>query len=511
MNRVIGLTLVIIIVFWGVVAYESFSTSLSSKELYSLFVQVATIIFSINIVLVIITLIRENRDPRTSIAWLQLLILLPVQGFILYLIFGINWRKRKMFAAKATLDANNLKKRLSGFLPTFESMQANKHSVIEKKIISLMLNNNAANLTQYNQVKTFFSAKQAIDETFETIKKAKHHIHIMFFRIANDEIGYKLQKLLIQKARQGVKVRLIYDDVGCFDMKKSYRKAMAENSIEIYPFYPVTLRFFANRVNYRNHRKIVIIDGKIAFTGGVNIGDKYMNKSPYFGFWRDTQIKIEGEAVYDLQQVFLQDWVFASQKTPDLHWLFPKHYIKNLLPMQTITSGPDAIWENIMQFYFTAINSATKFIWITTPYLVLDESLTMALKTASLSGVDVRIIIPSKPDHKIVFYGTRSYFEELLRAGIRLYEYEKGFIHAKTMLVDSKISSIGTANLDIRSFKLNFEVNTVIYDEHYGKDLYKQFEKDFENSTEVLWIVWQKRKRLQKFAESFARLLSPVL
>ncbi len=514
MKRAIIVILILLLIALAIGYYRISleSEMIQNKIWYNISIAI-NVIFVLTIISVIYTIIRDNNDPIITIAWLQILVFLPIVGFILYILFGINHRKRKMFRNKAILDVRRLK-RIAPFV--FQQELSNDEKIKmdklrESRIVKMLYNNNNAHLTLNNRINTYFSGKATNEAIFEHLAKAKHHIHMEYFSINDDQTGRILQKIFIEKAKQGVEVRLIYDAVGCWRLQKSFLQPLADCGVQTIPFLPVTLPVFSSKLNYRNHRKIIIIDGVVGFLGGVNIADKYMGEDKYFGHWRDTHVKLEGDVVYSLQKSFLVDWKFLTKEKLKLECYFPKHNISNLLPMQIVASGPDSSWENIMQAYFSAIAGAKEKIYITSPYLVLNESLLIALKTAALSGLDVRIILPGRPDHKIVFYGTRSYYEELLEAGVRIYQYNAGFIHAKVILVDNLFVSIGSANMDIRSFKQNFEINSIIYDSAYFKILENYFMDDINNSYEIILEEFKKRKSSAKVFESFSRLVSPLL
>ena len=294
---------------------------------------------------------------------------------------------------------------------------------------------------------------------------------------------------------------------------KAYFKKMETVGIEVRPFFPVVLPFISSKSNYRNHRKIVVIDGTVAFTGGINVGDEYMGKDKMFGFWRDTHLLVRGEAVSELQLIFLQDWYYMTGER-----LFTPYYMKPLEVMeeatggvQIIASGPDEPHETMKSLYFGLITEARSSVYIASPYLIPDEDLMTALKTAAMSGIDVRILLPSFPDHKVVFYASRSYFDDLLLAGVKIYEYNKGFMHSKVIVVDDAIATIGTANMDLRSFHLNFEVNAFLYGTNSVHELTRDFYEDFSNSSQVERSVFIQRSFSQRLIESISRLFSPLL
>ncbi len=482
----------------------------SAGELFNIFLKISNSFFFIIILSVIFLILKENKSPTTTLAWIQIMIFLPFVGFILYLIFGINYRKRKIFSIKQKEDLIELEKLYRFSSIDYSESKNYAHSEF-LRIIKLAENNANSELNLNNEITVFFNGKDTIDALLESLEKATHYIHLEYFSISNDEIGNRLKNILIKKSLEGVKIKLIYDAVGSWRLGKSYINELERNSIEVKAFLPVKIPILSSKLNYRNHRKIVIIDGKIGFIGGVNIGDKYYGKSKYYGYWRDSHLKIEGDAVHSIQRAFLINWLFLDGKTDHLANYFPSHNITNKVPVQIISSGADSNWENIMQAYFSSINIAKQYIYIQTPYLVPNESMLTALKTASLSGVDVRIIVPSFPDHKIVFYGSRSYFDELLEAKIKIYEYQKGFIHSKTLIVDDKFVSIGSANMDIRSFEENFEINSLIYDETFAKKIHHQFELDFLDSKKISIEEISKKNIFVKSSESISRLVSPLL
>ena len=471
-------------------------------------------IFTLYTVFIGVLIFMENKNPSKTIAWLLILFLVPVIGFIFYLFLGQNVRKKNLFRKKRGRDFVCLEHVASIQKDAIKDKNLfhEDESCVKKRLISLILNSAKSPFTINNRTKVLTNGKETFDEIIEALNRAKFHIHLEYFIIKNDQIGNKIKDILIDKARQGIKVRVIYDSVGSWKLGKKFLNELREAGVEIHGFLPVFLPVLSRELNYRNHRKIIVIDGSIGFIGGINIGDEYLGKNPYLGFWRDTHLKIEGEAVYGLQNIFMMDWIFVTKERLEFNELyFPKlnHYGEQLI--QITASGPDSDWESIMQAYFSIIAASEERIWINTPYLVPDESVMMALKTAALSGVDVRIIIPNKPDHRTVFWASMANIEELLKAGVKIYKYTKGFIHAKILLVDGAIASIGTANLDIRSFQLNFEVNAFIYDKETVLRLEGDFLIDLKDSREVLLEEHLQRPLIEKIKESTGRLFSPLL
>lgn len=467
-----------------------------------------------------ILLVLENRNPAKTLAWLLVLALIPIFGFVLYLIFGQKYRKHKRLQSKSLPEefsealriyASTYAKRTGELLLDGESPAKQGHLLSnQKKWIRLLLANSNAPVTENNRIEVFQNGNEAFQSIIQALENSRHHIHFEFYILKDDQIGREIQQILIRKAKEGVKVRVMYDGMGSRKLKKSFLAAMQQAGIEIATFLPVYFPWLTSRINFRNHRKIIVIDGKIGFTGGLNVGDEYLGKGP-LGYWRDTHLKIEGDAVHYLQLIFLKDWYVAYNQYVSEAEYFPKQDSCQQHLMQIAASGPDADWEAIWQAHFSLIASAQKRIYIISPYLIPDESILMALKTAALSGLDVRMILPKKPEYLIVFYATRSYYEDLLNAGVRIYEYQKGFIHSKVLLVDSSVASVGTANLDVRSFQFNFEVNAVMYDTELVSDLERVFRQDLLDSRELLTEDYARRPFHEKLFESAARLLSPLL
>ncbi|MCT4607228.1 MAG: cardiolipin synthase [Marinisporobacter sp.] len=471
-------------------------------------------VFSIYTLFIAIIIFMENKNPSKTISWLLVLVLVPIVGFIFYLFMGQNVRKKKIFKKKRTRDFPFFDQvaKIQREAIKDQALFENDESFVKRRLISLILNNSKSPFTVNNHLKVLTNGNETFSSIIASLKLAKHHIHLEYFIIKDDSIGSVIKKILIQKAQSGVIVRVIYDSVGSWQLSKNYLSEMKDAGVHIYGFSPVVFPILSRKLNYRNHRKIIVIDGKIGFLGGLNIGDEYLGKDPHLGFWRDSHLKVEGEAVYGLQNIFLMDWLFTAKEEIGFHPnYFPKlsYYGEQLI--QIAASGPDSDWESIMQAYFSIISSAENRIWINTPYFVPGESIMMALKTAALSGVDVRIILPHKPDHKTVYWASMSNVEELLEAGVKIYLYTKGFIHSKIMVVDGVAASIGTANFDIRSFQINFEVNAFIYDEKIVSGMEKNFLVDINDSKELKLEEYSKRSLINKIKESAARLFSPLL
>lgn len=467
----------------------------------------------LNLIFALLIIFFERRNPSATWAWLMVLILIPGIGFILYLLLGQDLSRRKMFNLKTEEDRFHKKLLIQGKQLSEDTMEFyDKEMVKYKDMVYMHLTNSQSVFTQDNKVEIYTNGHDKFAALLNSIEKAQHHIHIIYYIIKNDKIGNKVINALTKKAAEGVEVRLLYDAMGCRSLPSHFFDKLKNAGGKVACFFPSLLPLINIRVNYRNHRKIVVVDGKEAFVGGFNIGDEYLGKNKRFGYWRDTHIKIIGSAVASLQQRFLLDWRYASQEkiTFDKDY-FPQVISDGKIGIQIVSSGPDSEWEQIKNGYLKMIQSAKKNIYIQTPYFIPDESILEALKIASLSGVDVRIMVPNKPDHPFVYWASLSYIGELLKTGVRSYTYDKGFIHSKVMTVDGNVSSVGTANMDVRSFKLNFEVNAFIYDNNISKSLEDIFEKDIHDCTEITKDLYAKRSLYIKFKESISRLLSPVL
>ena len=377
---------------------------------------------------------------------------------------------------------------------------------------ALLLNNNKSLLTTNNRLEVLNDGSETFASLIDALRKAESFIHLEYYIFENDELGGKIADILKEKARSGVEVRFIYDDVGSWNLKRSFIRSLRDAGVQVHCFMPVVFPWLTSKINYRNHRKIVVIDGKVGYTGGLNIADRYLRGTKH-GPWRDTHLKIEGTAVNMLQLTFLADWYFATGiqlKDKDKYLMVSDDSVGDTA-VQIATSGPDSDWATIMQAYFAAITKATDHIYISTPYFMPGESLLTALKVAALSGIDVRIMLPSRSDSKIVYWASRSYIAELLEAKIKVYLYNKGFNHSKIITIDNRFSSIGTANMDNRSFEDNFEVTAMIYDRNMTDRLESRFLADLDGCTRLTYRRWATRSRTDMFKESVARLFSPLL
>jgi cardiolipin synthase len=471
-------------------------------------------LYIITIAFTIILVIQQRGDPMKTIAWLMVVTFAPFLGIVLYFYFGKNYRKEKIFSRKELSDSKQIKL-LAKFQPSNKADKTywpNEAVASKTHIMRMLYNSDKVLLTEHNNVKILVNGEATFDAIIAGLEQARSHIHLEYYIIEDDSIGNEIRRILIRKAKEGVEVRLIYDDIGCWSLSGEYIQSMRNAGVWAYPFMAVRFPYFTNKINYRNHRKIIVIDGKTGFVGGLNIADRYISGDEELGPWRDTHLKIEGEAVYSLQSVFLLDWYFVSKR--NIHnqdKYFPPIEITDRHLMQIVASGPDSDWASIMQTFFSAIATAQSYIYISTPYFLPNESILTALRTAALSGVDVRLLLPMHSDSRLVLWSSFSYIGQLLDAGIKVYLYQKGFPHSKLMMVDDVFCSIGTANMDIRSFDQNFEVNALIYDQRLTMAMRNIFMNDIKGLAYIDAVQWEQRNRLVVLRESVARLFSPLL
>ncbi len=469
----------------------------------------------LNIFLAITLIFLERRDPTTTWAWLLVLFFIPVFGFFIYLLLGRQLREKHLFRWEGRSKIG-IEKLIDYQIEAIEEDTLEfrlDDTAHYQDMIYLHLRNNHAVLTQDNDVQVFNDGEAKFEALLHDLEHAKDHIHFQYYILRLDHLGTRILDVLVRKAKQGVKVRVLFDDIGSRGLRKKHLRELTEHGGEVEAFFPSTMPLINPRLNYRNHRKIVVIDGRIGYVGGFNVGDEYLGLNSKFGYWRDTHLRIEGSAVHPLQTRFILDWNQASKKhnIEYAERYFPAIPRKGSVGMQIVSSGPDSEWEQIKDGYLKMIFIAKKYIYIQTPYFIPDISFLDALRIACLSGIDVRIMIPNKPDHMFVYWATYSNIGKLLKAGAKVYIYENGFLHTKQIVVDDELSTVGTANIDVRSFKLNFEINAFIYDREKSHELAELFEQDMQLSTELTYEAYLQRSRMIKIKESISRLLSPIL
>lgn len=469
----------------------------------------------INIILSIIIIFFQRRNPTTVWTWLLVLYFIPIAGFFLYLMLGQDYRKSKMFRVKEIegevkyairrQEESIYRKKLRLKDPEMERYRS---------LILYNLNSAEAVITDNNDVRVYTDGKEKFRALINEMEHAERYIHLQYYIIRNDELWKEIEEVLIRKVHQGVEVRVLFDAMGCRGMRNRDWDRLEKEGIEVAEFFPALLGQLQLRINYRNHRKIAVIDGRIGFVGGFNIGKEYLGLNPRFGYWRDTHICIEGSAVTSLAVRFVLDWNYATRENLFLedHLFEIPTYVRNgRVPLQIVSSGPDSANPVIRDNYLRLINKARHHIYIQTPYFVPDEAILSSLKIAARSGIDVRIMVPCKPDHPLVYWATYSYLGEMIAEGARCYTYDNGFLHAKTLTVDGQVTCMGTANMDIRSFQLNFEVNATIYNERTTRIMEEAFLNDIRECTLVNRKKYDDRNMGIRIREQFSRLFSPLL
>ncbi|KAB3530280.1 cardiolipin synthase [Alkaliphilus serpentinus] len=381
---------------------------------------------------------------------------------------------------------------------------------LQTGISTLIEGNTGIPLTYYNEVKVLADGVAVIDEMIETLSKAEDHIHVEYFIIRDDQIGNKFKDVLIKKAKEGVKVRLIYDGLGSRSIEPKFKRKLMKNGVEIGVFNGSIMSAIRGKLNHRNHRKIVVVDGKIGYIGGFNIGDEYLGRDDNIGKWKDLHIKVHGEVVNWAQKIFLGDWYYITKEAVVDKSYFPENQIEKRLPCQMITSGFDTHWNEISQLYFSMIAGAQEKVYIATPYLILNDSLIKALQTAAMRGVEVKLIIPKKPDLFLVGWANESFFNILLKAKVDIYMHKDGFVHSKVLLTDNQIVSIGSANLNTRSLFLDYEANAVIYDEGVAGEVEKIFKEYIDKSERVTYEEYKNPPLLKRLKLWIGKLIIPL-
>lgn len=466
------------------------------------------------------SMIMRRQDPVKTLSWVTVLILLPYFGLVLYFFFGMHYRKRRLYSFKG--DAEYRYRKETSALQR-DYLQRNPDILGElqpyQKIIFQNLRNSYTIVEENSTIEFFFTGKEALDSMYSAIAGARSHIHLQSYIFEHDRTGRRFAALLKEKASQGVEVRVIYDGVGSISLKKDFVREMEAAGVEMLCFAKVTFPMPTSKVNYRNHRKILVVDGNVGFLGGVNIADRYYYGNE-LGEWHDTHMKVTGETVFSLQTSFFLDRYFIlNRKIRRRKKYYPQLDIQKVgeeqtgskIAVQTVVCGPDSNWASIMQCYFSAITLARKHIYIVSPYFTPNESILNAIKIAALGNIDVRIMLPDKSDTLLAHYSTMSYVSELLEAGVKIYLFKKGFNHSKVVSIDGEVSIVGSANMDMRSFEHNFEILSVIYDKECAGVIEERFLSEASACIQLSRHKWGKRDKRQKVAESIARLCSPLL
>ena len=451
---------------------------------------------------IVLSIILYGAKPTKSLAWLLAIFALPVGGIIFYLLLGRNRRKRKLI---------RLKKNMFSKLPWPNTAQKNVFNGRYSKLMTLCYKSSHFPPTSNNELLLLKDGRTTFEAIFYALENATIQIHIQYYIFEDGELAIKLFELFKKKIGEGVVIRLIYDGIGSFSLSKNYLNQLVEIGVEVYSFLPFKFGRYFSSLNYRNHRKIIVVDGAIAFTGGINISDKYLKGQVGLGKWHDMHLRLEGPSAKQLDQVFMTDWYLVSTKLLQPLELSPRNLdsVSNEL-VQIVAGGPDDDFPVLEQTYFSLINMAKKYIYITNPYIIPGQSLIRALQTAALSGIDVRLLVSENADNRVVSWAVHSYFELFLKSGIKIYLFPDGFLHSKIMVSDDAISSIGTANLDDRSFEQNYEVNAIMYHKEFAKLLKEDFLNDCKVSNELRYNEFIKRSWGKKLKEGFGKVLSPL-
>ncbi|WP_109299392.1 cardiolipin synthase [Aquimarina sp. AU474] len=471
----------------------------------------SAIILSIYIIIGIIIvgrLLLYGMRPTKTLGWLLVIFTIPVGGILLYLLLGRNRRKNKLFKLQQTdeiISSLNNEKLLAS---PIKQKDYKEHI----KVIKLIVQNSGFISSSGNRLKILKNGNATFTAIFESLKKAEKFIHLEYYIFEEGRLADNLFQLFEIKVKEGVEIRILYDGIGSRHLSNQYIQKLKNIGVEVCSFLPIRFGKFLSSLNYRNHRKIIVIDNKIAFTGGINVSDKYVTGDSYLGIWNDMHLQLEGPIIHSLQAIFIMDWNLINSTTP----LLASEYFSPVIEMgdiaaQIVHSGPDEDFSATQQLYFSLINEAKDYVYITNPYIIPGEAILEALKVAALSGVDVRLLLSDKSDNFIVRWCVRSYFESLLQAGVKIYLFLDGFVHSKTIVVDDTICSIGTTNLDIRSFEQNYEVNVAIYDDDFSIALKNDFISDLKKGYQLNYQKFINRPLKEKLKEGIAKIFSPVL
>lgn len=484
-------------------------------EFIRIYLSTFGVLFWIDLIFAFIVIFKEKKPATSTILWVMVIFLFPVIGVIFYLMIGIDMTKSRSFREKDI----SFGKIYPQDLERIEAINAGSYNYHDIKsydyqsLIKLLSNNSLSRYNEHNKVDVFYDGVSLKDDMLKELKKAKNSIYMQAYIIKSGDFFDEIKEVLIEKAKAGLDVKVLVDGMGGRNLRLRDRIELRENGVKLGIFFPPFLGNLNVRMNFRNHRKVIVIDSKVGYVGGFNIGDEYIDMSKRFGQWRDTHLKVQGEAVNDLTTRFYLDYKFATGEDCGCYqsYIYDGEADYNVA-MNIISSGPDNELEQIRDGFSKMIESATSRIYIQTPYFIPDEGLFKSLRMAAYSGVDVKIMVPKKPDHPFVKSASRSHLAELMKYGAEVYYYEThGFLHSKMILIDNFVSTVGTANFDIRSFALNFEVNAFMYDYGINNDLAKHFEEDMKKSEKYSMEKYNNRKIYSRMAESISRLLSPIL
>lgn len=472
------------------------------------------VIYAINIMIALAIIFLERKNPSSTLAWVLVLFFLPIVGLLLYLVFSQNISRQRIYRltdSENAIISGSLHEQIKA-MDENRFIYENETSAQWSHMIKLNQIYGNAFLTQNNSVELYTDGREMFHALLRDIRNAKYSINVMSFIIKDDMVGRKLLDALAKKAEEGVEVRLLVDALGSRSINGRKLRAFERAGGKVAYFFKPKLKYLTLRFNYRNHRKIVVIDEEIGYTGGFNIANEYLSFKKKFGYWRDTHLRIVGGAVQDLNAVFILDWRFTSKENLELKELYytPVSQQGNSA-IQIVMSGPNSERVEIKRGMMRMITYASKSIYLQTPYFVPDSSMLESLKMAAQSGVDVKIMIPKMPDHMFVYWATLSYCGELIKSGAKVYIYNNGFLHAKTLVVDGEVATVGSANFDRRSFRLNFEANAFVYDKDFALKMEDEFHKDMELSKELTLRKYNRRKTIIKIKEAISRLLSDIL
>lgn len=465
---------------------------------------IVNLLYGLTILGVVAVVVSENRNPVKSLAWVTVLLVVPLVGLVLYLVFGRNIQNKRIISRRnrrklRRLTARHLTDLRHGRPP--ESLQAR---------INLASALCGSNYYEGNHAEVFDNGTDKFNALLADIAAAQHYINLQYYIIVDDNIGTRVLSALEERARAGVKVRIIYDHVGSFKLSRKALRRLKEAGVEAYPFFKVVFPPFGTRINWRNHRKIAIIDGTVGYIGGMNVADRYIDGGKMFPMWRDLHLRVTGPAVAALQQSFAVDWNFMGHPLL-VDEIRPEPQPHSNIGMQLVTGGPTTQWMNMTLIFQRAISEAKKCVYILTPYFIPTEGLVQTLQVAALSKVDVRLIVPRRSDSDMLRWATCSYVQECLRAGIKVYFYEKGMLHSKAVIIDDDFCTVGSTNFDFRSFEHNFEANMLIYSTEFNARMKALFMRELHDSRRITSAEWNRRPFLEKALESVMRLLSPIL
>ncbi|MDE5708169.1 MAG: cardiolipin synthase [Alistipes sp.] len=465
-------------------------------------------IYSLSIVGVILVIVTDNRNPLKTLPWILVLVLAPGAGLAIYFFFGQNLSKRRIISRRT-------RKRITTRLEE-ERAPGGPEIPPHWQPLARMLNRTSLAVPLYgSRLEPYTDGETKMEALLAAIAEAKHHVHIQYYIFCDDETGGRLRDALAKKAREGIEIRILYDDVGCTRVKKSFFEEMRKAGIEVHAFLHVQFPRFTSKVNYRNHRKIAVIDGRVGFIGGMNIADRYVEGidrgKGRRERWRDTHFRLEGSGVRGLQASFLSDWSATTKQkiTGPAYYPPSERLTANIL--QTVPSGPLGKWRTLLQGDSYAAARARSRIWIETPYYLPTETLNAALQEAALAGIDVRLMLPERSDSRVVDLAGHSYLDDMMRAGVKVAFYTPGFLHSKLLIIDDDLTVIGSANMDFRSFEHNFEINAFVYDAEFNARMAAIYEEDLSRCRQPSPDRWFGRPRLRRWAESFMRIFSPLL